>query len=83
MEILECQTEIKRLMTNIQQWNDEEIGPRKSAIDERMAVIKQLRSEKSKLEQEAQQLRRTADSACVRLGKPSIYSINTDISTRT
>ena len=56
-------------MTNIQQWNDEEIGPRKSAIDERMAVIKQLRSEKSKLEQEAQQLRWTADSACVRLGK--------------
>ena len=64
-------------MTKIQKWNEEEIGPRKSAIDERMAVIKQLRSEKSKLEQEAEQLRRTADSACVRSGKPSVYSINT------
>ena len=54
------------MKTNIQKWNEEEIGPRKSAIDERMALIKQLRNEKLRLEQEVAQLRREADSACVR-----------------
>ena len=63
---LESQREINRLKTNIKKWNEEEIGPRKSAIDERMALIKQLRNDKLRLEQEVAQLRREADSACVR-----------------